>query len=73
MRFEENLGPEHEMNQLLDGQSLQRTVTIRGKERSLKRKSTIKRHISDKAANQDPLASLGYGIVAYTSILYTLM
>lgn len=37
------------------------------------KKSKVKRHINEEAFKADPLAKLGFGIVAYIDILYTLI
>jgi len=48
-------------------------VTINGRQIIKKHKPKVKQHMSGKASEQDPLASLGYGIVAYVDILYSMI
>ena len=73
MRYQE-LGDdgEHEMNDLLDS-NVQRSVTINGRTINKKHISKKKQHMNEQAAKQDPLSNLGYGIVAYVNILYTMI
>ena len=71
MQYEELHNSEHEMNDLLDGNA-ERTVTINGRKVLKKHASKQKQHKNDKAA-ENPLSTLGYGIVAYVDILYTMI
>lgn len=46
-------------------------MTINGKQVVKKHSAKVKQHMNAKAAD-DPLSNLGYGIVAYVNILYTM-
>ena len=78
MNYEELDAAAHdrEMDDLLAGK--ERTVTINGRQVVKRRRGTIianyLKSIADKpAAAWDPLAQLGYGIVAYIDILWTML
>lgn len=45
-------------------------MSIHGRQVVKKMKSKIKQHMNQEAKQKDPLAVLGYGIVAYVDILY---
>lgn len=47
-----------------------KTYTINGKEYKKRSKKAKKKQLSDKASKEEPLAQLGFGIVAYTGMLY---
>ena len=49
------------------------TVTIGGKEIKKKSPKKTKNPLGDKAAQADPLAKLGFGIVAYVGLLWCLI
>ena len=62
------------MNQLIAGTEVQRELIINGKTVSkMKAVPKVKQQMSARAAEEDPLAALGYGIVAYTNILQTMI
>ena len=78
MNYEELESAAHnrEMDDLLAG--LDRTVTIGGRQRVKRRRGTIvanylKSLAGKPAAAWDPLALLGYGIVAYIDILWVML
>lgn len=48
----------------------QKTFTVNGKEYKKRSKKVKKNNVSKDAANAEPLAQLGFGIVAYTGMLY---
>ena len=58
MQYEETLATDadHEMNDLLAGQEVQSTVVINGRTVIKKKVAKVKRHVSSKAAGEDPLA-----------------
>ena len=47
-----------------------KTFTVNGKEYKKRSKKAKKKQLSDKATQAEPLAQLGFGIVAYTGMLY---
>lgn len=61
---------EQEMSDLLGGQEVQNTVTINGRQVIKKKKAKVNKHLNQKAAEEDPLSQLGFGIVAYVGMLY---
>jgi len=75
MQYEEPqpTNTEHEMNDLLNGQDVERRVTINGRSVVKRRASSAKRNVNAKAVEEDPLSQLGFGIVAYVNILYTMI
>lgn len=58
--------------QLLAGSSIVSgtTFTVNGKEYKKKSRKQKKKQLSKEAAAAEPLAQLGFGIVAYTGMLY---
>ena len=61
------------MKNLLSEGSTQ-SVKINGREVMMKKKKAkITQHMNKKATSEDPLAQLGYGIVAYMNILYSMI
>lgn len=58
---------------LVDGEKKGKTVTIGGKEVVKKAPKKKKDPLGDKAKRENPLAPLGFGIVAYMDILWTLI
>lgn len=48
----------------------EKTFTVNGKEYKKRSKKPKKNNVSQAAANAEPLAQLGFGIVAYTGMLY---
>ena len=76
MQFDENHishNTEHEMNDLLDGQDVQRSVNIGGKQVMKRTPRSERKHFNSAEAEEDPLSQLGFGIVAYVHILYTMI
>ena len=61
------------MNELLQGQEVERSVTIGGRKVLKKKAAKVKQHVNAKAQEMNPLSQLGYGIVAYVDILYTMI
>jgi len=51
----------------------QRRVTIRGVEVKKRKKRAKKRQLSTHATAEEPLSQLGFGIVAYTGMLYAMI
>jgi len=58
---------------LVDDDKKPKTVTIGGKEIVKKSPKPKKNPLGDKAKQENPLAPLGFGIVAYMDILWTLI
>ena len=61
---------EQEMADLLAGQDAQNTVMINGRQVIKKKKAKPQKYISPKAADDEPLSQLGFGIVAYVNMLF---
>lgn len=61
-------GVEEENAQLMGNNA--KTFTVNGKEYKKRSKKHKKNHMGEKAAKAEPLAQLGFGIVAYTGMLY---
>lgn len=73
MRYEElQENGEREMDDLLAGNGSQ-TVNINGREVYKRKASVIKQHKNEKAVQENPISQLGYGIVAYLDILYSMV
>lgn len=71
MRYNE-LHEDREMEDLLTLKS-QPTVKINGREVTKRKLTKIKSQISEKAVNDNPVSQLGFGIVAYLDILYSMV
>lgn len=50
-----------------------KTMTVNGKEVAKKKKKKKKNNLNDKVFEADPIGALGFGIVAYRDILWTLI
>lgn len=50
-----------------------KTMTVNGKEVSKKKKKKKKNNLSEDVFKEDPIGALGFGIVAYRDILWTLI
>ena len=66
----------NEFEQLIPADSRRATVTIKGKEKKMGKtthRSKRKTNISSGASHKDPIFGLGFGIVAYRDLLYTMI
>ena len=75
MQYEETLQTEqeHEMSDLLAGQEVQSTVVINGRTVIKKKVAKVRKQVKAKTEGSDPLDQLGFGIVAYTTIMNTMI